>query len=150
MITTAGIFFINKDNKLLVAHPTNHSAKFWSIPKGKIDGNETTIEAAVRETWEETNVILDLNTLKYYELDIIKYKSKKKKLKPFVVLEIENNIDSDKFNLKCNSTIPKENKWNGGLQEMDGWKFISISEASKCLHETQIACLNEVVNIINK
>jgi len=49
-MNTSGIFFINKHNKLLVAHATGHPNSSWTIPKGKLDNEETDLEAAIRET----------------------------------------------------------------------------------------------------
>ena len=100
MTETAGIFFINKHFKLLVAHPTGHDFDFWSVPKGKLDEGETAFAAAVRETWEETNVDLSgyFGYLNFVELEPIAYKNKRKKLTPFVIFEDENSvIDSDTF-----------------------------------------------------
>lgn len=148
IVETAGIFFINKDLKLLIAHPTGHD--FWSIPKGKLEKGEDSISAALRETWEETNVDLGGIT-KWYELDTIKYKHGKKKLKPFIVLEIENlKINSDEFILKCNSIIDNNSKWNVGLPEMDDYKWVTIDEARIMLHYTQVECLDFIIEIIEE
>lgn len=148
IIETAGIFFINNDNCLLVGHPTNHD--FWSIPKGKLENTETSFEAAIRETWEESNVSIPLNCIKY-ELDTIKYKHGRKKLKPFVIFEKENtNVKSEEFKLKCNSYVELDAKWNAGLPEMDDFKWVSIEEAKTILHYTQVKCLNKIIEIIEK
>jgi len=148
IVETAGIFFINKDSKLLIAHPTGHD--FWSIPKGKLEKNEDSLSAALRETWEETNVDLGEVT-KWYELDTIKYKHGKKKLKPFIALEIENpKINSDEFVFKCNSIIDKKSKWNVGLPEMDDHRWVTIDEARNLLHYTQVECLDFITQIIEE
>lgn len=55
----SGLFIVKKDKKLLICHPTNHPKNFYSIPKGKVEDDEIFLEAAFRETYEETN--LDLN-----------------------------------------------------------------------------------------
>jgi 8-oxo-dGTP pyrophosphatase MutT (NUDIX family) len=145
-IETAGIFFINNDNKLLVGHPTGHD--FWSIPKGKLEEGETSYEAALRETWEETNVDLR-EAVQQYELDIIRYKSGKKKLKPFIIFEDENRkINSEEFVFKCNSIVDKDSKWNAGLPEMDDFKWITLEEASTILHHTQVECLDIITQLI--
>lgn len=147
-IESAGIFFLNNEHKLLVGHPTGHKPNFWSIPKGKLDKGETSYDAALRETWEETNVDLGEVTA-MYELDTIKYKSKKKKLKPFVVFEDENRkIDSSKFDLKCNSFVGIHSKWNAGLPEMDDFKWITLEEAKDVLHQAQIECLETITQLI--
>ena len=39
-VLAAGIFLVNKENQVLICHPTNHPSDVWSIPKGKIEKNE--------------------------------------------------------------------------------------------------------------
>jgi 8-oxo-dGTP pyrophosphatase MutT (NUDIX family) len=142
---TAGIFFINKDNKLLICHPTNHKKSFFSIPKGKVEENETLLEAALRETSEESNV--DFSVCKViHKLNPVPYKLKNKELNPFCILENENDmINSDDFELKCNSFVKSSSGKNAFL-EMDGYQYVTLDEAKKLLHETQVSCLEYIKN----
>lgn len=146
MIHAAGLFLIRKDNKFLVGHPTNHKPNFWSIPKGRLDENEKPLEAAVRETFEETNADVS-NWQVIYTLSPVEYKRMKKTLHPFVLFEVENSIDFNKFELKCNSFVPES---HGGFPEMDDFKWITLDEAHELLHESQIACLNPIEELIKK
>lgn len=147
IVTTSGIFLINKDGKLLVAHPTGHDFDFWSVPKGKIDEGENAWEAALRETWEETNVYLNDKVNIRTTLPPITYKNKRKTIVPFIVFEDENPlIDSSEFLFRCNSLVGMDSKWNAGLPEMDGWRWVTLKEAKTILHATQV----EVVEQINK
>jgi 8-oxo-dGTP pyrophosphatase MutT (NUDIX family) len=141
----AGIFMVRKDGRVLVCHPTNHKPDFWSIPKGKVEEGEDLIDAAIRETYEESNI--DLSECKGIRaLEVVNYSHKKKILHPFLVLERNNsNLDWDSFDLKCNSFVPED---RGGFPEMDSWKFVSIEEARNLLHYTQVYCLNEIERII--
>ena len=53
---SAGLVVI-QDNKMLLVHPTN--SPWWgtySIPKGGLDKGEDILEAAIRETFEETGI----------------------------------------------------------------------------------------------
>jgi len=50
-----GIILNEKNEILLIAHANN----LWSIPGGHIEGNETTIEALIRELYEETAAIVE-------------------------------------------------------------------------------------------
>jgi len=147
MVTSAGIFLINKEGKILIGHPTKHSNNSWSIPKGKLDEGETEYEAAVRETWEESNMDVSSVTT-YHELDKKVYNHKKKQLKPYVILETENpELDLETAEVKCNANVPEE---KGGYPEMDDFKWVDVDEARGLLHHTQVACLDEVASIINE
>lgn len=145
----AGLFIVRKNKQLLIAHPTNHKPNFWSIPKGKVEENETFLEGALRETYEETNLDLSGST----DFDIfpmlgVNYGHKKKIVYPFLYLEKRDS----KFNwgeqeLKCNSNVPAE---RGGFPEMDGYKWVTLDEARDLLHETQVACIDKILETINK
>ena len=135
----AGVFLINRQGYLLVCHPTNHKPDFWSIPKGKIEDGESMVVAAIRETFEETNI--DLSTsFCLRPLEAVTYKSKKKTLHPFVLLESESQtINWKEFDLKCNSFVAPD---RGGFPEMDDYKWVTLDEARPLLHETQAACID--------
>lgn len=146
-VLAAGIFLVNKEKQILICHPTNHPADIWSIPKGKVEKEELEIDAALRETYEETNV--DLTQVDWIiELDTQTYSHKKKALKPFVVMETKNpSIDFNSFDLKCNSNVPKE---RGGFPEMDDYMWVDVDMARKLLHPTQVACLDTIEKFIDK
>lgn len=141
----AGIFLVNKDGKLLVCHPTNHDPNFWSIPKGKVENGEYYLDAAIRETFEETNIQLTFakNLIK---LEPQTYGHKKKIIYPYVVFERDNlHLNWDKFDIKCNSNVPED---RGGFPEMDAFLWISIKGARELLHPTQVASLDEIDRLI--
>lgn len=143
----AGIFILNKDKEVLICHPTNHPWDVWSIPKGKVEKGEDLIVAAIRETFEETNVDLKNATL-FHQLGKQVYNHKKKEIHPFLFLETENpKIDLSVFKLKCNSNVPED---RGGFPEMDAYEWADIETAKKYLHPTQVAALEEIQNLINE
>ncbi len=147
-VKAAGIFLVNKENKILAGHPTRHPDDIWSIPKGKIEEDENSFEGALRETFEETNIELRTHeNLFYHELKIKNYRHGKKSLMPFVVLESENELDFNKFEIKCNSKVPEE---KGGFPEFDSYKWMTFNEAEKLLHYTQAQSLEEIKKLINK
>lgn len=133
MEVTAGIFLITKSNKLLITHPTNSPDNVWSIPKGLVDKNESTFEAAKRELLEETGIDLNLNDIvdiRYYGK--IKYPKRKKYLTGYVV-----EIGHDEFlnkKLECNSMVHLPDKI---FPENDDFKWVDFSEALKLIHVTQ-------------
>lgn len=142
----AGIFIVRKDKKLLVCHPTNHKADFWSIPKGKTEEGETMIQTALRETYEETNLSLDgEQCFSVHELPPVNYGHGKKIIFPFVYWETSDSIiDWDKVEIKCNSNVPEE---RGGFAEMDDYKWVTLEEARPLLHNTQVACLDAIIEL---
>lgn len=142
----AGIFLLRENARILICHPTNHAPDFWSIPKGKLNNGETPLQAAIRETFEETNI--DLKDYKAVKaLTPVNYSHKKKMIHPFVVWEHANkHIDWDSFDIKCNSNVPEA---RGGFPEMDDYKWVTIEEARPLLHQTQVICLDEIQSFIN-
>jgi 8-oxo-dGTP pyrophosphatase MutT (NUDIX family) len=60
---TVGLIVL-KEGKLLLAYSNNKKA--WYLPGGKVDANETVLEAIDREIREELNVRLDVCKLKFY------------------------------------------------------------------------------------
>jgi 8-oxo-dGTP pyrophosphatase MutT (NUDIX family) len=62
-LITAGLVVI-KNRKLLLAFSKNKKA--WYLPGGKIDINESTLNALIREIKEELNILLNEKELKFY------------------------------------------------------------------------------------
>lgn len=58
--------------QLLLVHPANAKHNIFGIPKGHIEENEKPLDAAIRETLEETGIKATI----IGKLDIIKYKSR--------------------------------------------------------------------------
>lgn len=138
-VRAAGLFLINREDKILVGHPTNHDPNFWSIPKGKIDEGETPLEAAVRETYEETNVKLFTDLHDFIELGKFVYRHKKKDIVLYAHFETESAKWDERLDIMCNSNVPEE---RGGFPEMDDFKWVTLDEAREILHTTQVAALD--------
>lgn len=143
----SGIFIIRKDGKLLVCHPTNHPKNFYSIPKGKIESGEKKLEAAIRETFEETNIdLFETEDFHITELNSVGYRSGKKTLHPFLFTEkLTSTFDWDNTVIKCNSNVPIE---RGGFPEMDGYKWVTLQEAKSLVHETQVEAILEIEDLL--
>lgn len=148
----AGIFLVRKDGKILIGHPTGHDKNFYSIPKGKLDGDETPWQGAMRETYEESNIDLrPLEIDKLYELPVVKYKHGKKCIHPFVILETENDeVNLDSFTIKCNAFVPEDAEWMAGKPEFDRFAWETIQDCKKLLHDTQVSCLDVVQKLYDK
>ena len=146
-IISAVLFILKINKELLIAHPTNHSPNFWSIPKGKVEENETSLEGAFRETYEETNLsLVGSNEFRIFPMEPVNYRHKKKILHPFLCLEKpSSNFNWLEQELKCNSNVPNE---RGTFPEIDDYKWVTLEEAIVLLHETQVACINKILEII--
>jgi 8-oxo-dGTP pyrophosphatase MutT (NUDIX family) len=53
---SCGIVIVNDDDELLLCRVTGQG--HWDLPKGGADPGETPLQAALRETWEETGLRL--------------------------------------------------------------------------------------------
>ncbi len=136
MKISCGIYLINVENKILIAHPTNHKPNVWTIPKGRIDDGETSeFEVAKRELWEETNIDLNNYTdklLNVVAFDYIRYKDTNKYLKGFFV---KVNDTFGKNELKCHSWVYRDGK--PVFLEMDDYKWVTLEDAIPVLNEFQ-------------
>lgn len=144
---TNGAYIVDSLGKILITHPTNHSIKCWSIPKGGYDyKEETSLEAAIRETWEETNLDLELfiNKITYEYLGLQKYLSLKKTLNAHLFI-IDLPLSEMDLNLWCKSEFNYE-KDKLKLPENDLTEWVSFEFAEKHLHESQRFFLKNINN----
>tara|TARA_B110000438_G_scaffold272019_1_gene290397 strand:- start:777 stop:1241 length:465 start_codon:yes stop_codon:yes gene_type:complete len=51
-----GIILLNKDNNVFVGRRIDNPKKFWQMPQGGVDKNESFLQAAKRELKEETGI----------------------------------------------------------------------------------------------
>ncbi|MAV82352.1 MAG: RNA pyrophosphohydrolase [Pelagibacteraceae bacterium] len=51
-----GIMIINKKKEIFVGQRLDHPSHFWQMPQGGIDSKETALNAALRESVEETGI----------------------------------------------------------------------------------------------
>ena len=58
---SCGLVLLNEDGDVLLAHATE--TRHWDIPKGAPDPGENDRDAALRETREETGLVLDSHAL---------------------------------------------------------------------------------------
>lgn len=127
MEISAGLLII-KNNKILLAHPTKAPwYGTYTIPKGKVEKDESYIEAALRETKEEIGIEIKEEDIKNINKPkTIKYTNEKgevyKILKYFIV-EPSEEIKIDKSKLDKN-----EVNWAGFLDIHDSmcrifWRY---------------------------
>lgn len=126
MIESAGLLIIY-NNKILLAHPVKKKLRYgtYTIPKGKLENGETHLQAAIRETREETGIIVDENNIDKTP-HIINYTDEEgniyKRLTYFIVyLEERIKISKKKYD-------KKEIDWVGFIDKNEGmmrifWRF---------------------------
>ena len=103
-------------------------AKHWSIPKGKVEQGEIPWETAIREIWEETNILIDSQYHEY--LGKHKYRSDK----DLIVFKVM--FYKDPGEIKCNSTHLRN-----GNPEVCDFKWVPFNEYDKYFSEN----LNKVM-----
>ena len=127
---TCGILLINPSNEILLCGVTN-SSNLWSIPKGIKEDNETELQAAIRELYEETGIKLDQSANKIADCGEIDYNNGKKTLRMFLTKCDHINIDS----LFCESYFT--NSFGERQPEVDKYKWVSFDEFKNMAHYTQ-------------
>ena len=117
---SCGIVIVNDDHELLLCHVTGHD--HWDLPKGGIDPGESPIEAALRETREETGLLLDAADL--LELGRYDYGARKA-LHLFAARVTRFEVDR----LSCESHFSQ--RWSGlRLPEMDDYGWFAFPRAA--------------------
>ena len=122
-----GIVVLNKNNKIIVAKRIDNPKDFWQMPQGGVDQNESYLDAAHRELYEETNIkkielIKEVEEFTTYELPdhllgiIWKGKFKGQKQKWFIMRFVGNE---DEINIKTKKP------------EFLDWKWIDVNEITK-------------------
>mgnify|MGYP003605216643 CR=1 FL=1 len=76
IIESAGLVVLQKQKILLVKPQGSNQNEFFSIPKGIIERSESAIDTAVRETYEETGVLISKEFINKQKMYIINYVNK--------------------------------------------------------------------------
>ena len=144
-----GIVVLNKNNKIFVAKRIDNPKDFWQMPQGGVDQNESYLDAAYRELYEETNIkeielIKEVEEFTTYELPdhllgiIWKGKFKGQKQKWFIMRFVGNENEID-----INTKKP----------EFLDWKWIDVNEITKKVvdfkYEVYKKVKKEVEKILN-
>ena len=144
-----GIVLLNKKNKIFVAKRIDNPKDFWQMPQGGVDQNESYLDAAYRELYEETNIkeielIKEVEEFTTYELPdhllgiIWKGKFKGQKQKWFIMRFVGNE---DEINIKTKKP------------EFLDWKWIDVNEITKKVvdfkYEVYKKVKKEVEKILN-
>lgn len=121
MEKSAGLVLL-KDNKILLCHPTKAPwYGTYSIPKGHIEEGESKIEAAIRETKEETGIEISKDEInkEEYKIEYRNKKGKKYKEVYYYIVNVNFNLDD---------ILPREQL---ELNEINWAGFLNKEEAKK-------------------
>jgi len=145
------VYRLNKKTiEVLLVHPggpffKKKDDRHWSIPKGEIDEGESLLEAAIRETKEETNIEVSGD---FIDLGTITQKGGKE------VYAWGIHFPEDKtFEFKSNTFEMEWPPYSGTMElfpEVDRAEFLSIKEAGEKIKETQKDFLIRISNYLKE
>lgn len=114
---SCGVVIVNDEHELLLCHVTGQN--HWDLPKGGIDAGENPLQAALRETREETGLRLAAHEL--VDLGRLSYTAKKD-----LHLFATRTPRFDIATLRCESHFA-DRASGRHLPEMDGFGWFSFS-----------------------
>jgi 8-oxo-dGTP pyrophosphatase MutT (NUDIX family) len=115
---SCGIVIVNDAAELLLCHVTGHD--HWDLPKGGISPGETPLQAALRETREETGLVIAADVL--LDLGRLDYRPRKD-LHLFATLMPR----VDPSRLACESHFT-DHRGGCRLPEMDGFDWFAFDQ----------------------
>jgi 8-oxo-dGTP pyrophosphatase MutT (NUDIX family) len=117
---TCGTLIVNPDGQLLLCHVTN-TAK-WDIPKGMQDPGESTLEAAMRELYEEAGIAFAPD--RFTDIGLFDYRPDKR----LHLYLVRSGADLDNLaHLKCTSFFPHHASGES-TPEVDGYRWAERSQ----------------------
>jgi len=134
---SCGIVVLNSDHELLLCHVTGQN--HWDLPKGGIDAGESPLQAALRETREETGLqlrgeaLLDLGRFEY---------TAKKNLYLFATLMPRLDISQ----LHCESHY-YDRVAGRELPEMDGYGWFAFERVAGLCTAKMAQVLGHKINL---
>lgn len=148
LVVSAGFLICSADDKYLIVKPFGGSTKGWGVPKGKRDKGEHILDAALRETYEETALDLDNNSsviyegqpFFYYTVDTTEGGTKKKFLKHVYIFRAFVTNDIKQFPFKCLTFL------EDGRPEIEKYEWVSLEEAYERVVKSQKGIFEFLIN----
>lgn len=134
MQLSAGVI-LTDGKEFLICHPTN--SPYWDLPKGGLKPFETSLQACVRETLEETDYDLSNRTLT--DLGLFKY-TKRKKLHLYTITLDE--LPPLSY-YKCNTYVTTDT--GNKFLEMDQYMYVNLESAEKFLTPAMFIVLSQIL-----
>lgn len=141
MKKSAGLAIIY-NGMILLGHTTGRDwYGSYSIPKGGIESNETNIEAAIRETFEEIGIKVPMKLIDTTEYTFV-VTSKNKDYNKTVYYYVVKINDLNQLGL-TDIKIPKSKLQ---VEEIDWAGFLTYNEAIKRVMKSQLSLINNLVS----
>lgn len=134
---SCGIVIFNPARELLLCHVTGQ--RHWDLPKGGIDAGETPLDAALRETREETGLRVD--SARLVDLGLFEY-TPKKDLHLFTLLMERVDVSS----LRCESHFIDRSSGRQ-VPEMDAFGWFAFDRVAALCTAKMAAVLDREVHI---
>ena len=131
-LSCGGLIFYGE--KMLICRPRWDSG-LWNLPKGVKEDDETTLDAAIREIKEETNISIDT------DVDVITIIGRLPYLKKKDLFLFNIKLKEFPIGLKCNSFFERNGKQ---IPEMVDFKWVSLWDTKSYFSEK----LNKSLSII--
>ena len=128
---SCGVVIVNDAAELLLCHVTGHD--HWDLPKGGMAAGETPLEAALRETREETSLLLDADAL----LELGRFEYRLRKDLHLFALRMPR---FDTAALHCDSRFTDE-ATGCRLPEMDGYGWFAFDRVAEHVTRKMAAVL---------
>lgn len=139
---SAGIIIILDSKEVLLCHPSGAKwSKTYSFPKGHIEGDESLIDAAIRETKEETSLIINKEMISNQDTPIlVEYKRKNTTYKKVFLFLVHINKISE-IGIE-NKILPQSSLQ---LEEVDWCGFLSKEDAKVKIFSKFQSVLDDVL-----
>ncbi len=132
---SSGILIINKNNQILGCKANGRKDNLHDIPKGKIEVGEDSLDAAIRECFEETGLLFFEEELNY--CGKFKY-LKTKDLHVFIpTYKIDINLDK----LECQPKLKSGKMFN----EIVDYKLINFDDIDKSFYKSLVPILKKIL-----
>lgn len=135
---SCGVVIVNPDREILLCHVTGQ--QHWDLPKGGIDPGESPVQAALRETLEETGLRLREDAL--LELGRFEYTAKKN-LHLFATCMPRFDVKQ----LRCESHYMDHHSGRD-LPEMDDYGWFAFDDANAMCTPKMAAVLGGRIDLV--
>lgn len=141
-VISAGVLVRDGRGAVLLAHPTGAGVRSWNLPKGKVEEGEDARAAALRELFEEANVILNEDELR--DLGVYAYT----KAKDLHLFSTECLTDLPVESIRCRATFKVGDARE--IPEMDRFAWVMPQDLDQYCQGNMLRVLKEAFDRIEE